>query len=522
MGAAGVSAAEVDTVVCDLNGESYRAREWSFASLRAGFPETLRLLHPADCLGDVGVAAGALLLGLASSLLREAGGTGKRYLVFAGAETGERAAAVLVAPHATPPPPTAPSAPASALSTHYAGILREHFDELAFLLVQRRKASRSPDYTGRAYRMLVQRAEAHVQGLLNGGQHLPALATSMLAGGDADDAAAATYALLRLGTAAAEKVVTDRLVDAEGDVLAGICAGLRLEEAESLRPTLHRLLSGADAARAAAAAEVLAFHAPGQVFPARLDPLLKHDDPAVRRVAWRAVAHTGVARPMPTYQGGLRDPDPSVRNEVLTAAVFAGQAWVLEHCRQQALATPSPEQVDCAIVLGVLAKPADLPALRQIGKAEGLGPRRFDALSAYGHPQVVDLLIAAMSAGEKDPGSAASASRAFEQITGVDVTGGGEAVVVMPPGGTPPDEVDVEFLEEVYLPNAAAARSYWDATGSSFAAGTRWCRGIDVSAGWPSAGGDPLDMRARWQSLVRARYEGTRSGTQAALESMPR
>ncbi len=56
-------------VLCDLNGESYRAYEWGLAVAR--LPERLgsvgRLIHPADCIGDVGAASGAVLLGLAAT-----------------------------------------------------------------------------------------------------------------------------------------------------------------------------------------------------------------------------------------------------------------------------------------------------------------------------------------------------------------------------------------------------------------------------------------------------------------------
>ena len=56
-------------VLCDLNGESYRSYEWGLAMARV--PERLgsvgRLVHPADCLGDVGAASGAVLLGLAAA-----------------------------------------------------------------------------------------------------------------------------------------------------------------------------------------------------------------------------------------------------------------------------------------------------------------------------------------------------------------------------------------------------------------------------------------------------------------------
>jgi len=53
---------------CDLNGESWRADEWSLAYIRNGerFEDPLNMHHPADRWGDVGAATGALLLALSA------------------------------------------------------------------------------------------------------------------------------------------------------------------------------------------------------------------------------------------------------------------------------------------------------------------------------------------------------------------------------------------------------------------------------------------------------------------------
>ena len=49
--------------LCDLNGQSYRAAEWAVASTRLASHLTVaKLLHPADCLGDVGAATGGILI----------------------------------------------------------------------------------------------------------------------------------------------------------------------------------------------------------------------------------------------------------------------------------------------------------------------------------------------------------------------------------------------------------------------------------------------------------------------------
>lgn len=58
-----------DSVYCSLNGESYYAFEWGviMARLHATLEHMKNLVHPADCVGDVGAATGALLLACAAS-----------------------------------------------------------------------------------------------------------------------------------------------------------------------------------------------------------------------------------------------------------------------------------------------------------------------------------------------------------------------------------------------------------------------------------------------------------------------
>lgn len=59
-------------VVCDLNGERYRALEWAMASLRVlgALGGARDVWHPADCIGDSGAGAGALSLVWATTALR--------------------------------------------------------------------------------------------------------------------------------------------------------------------------------------------------------------------------------------------------------------------------------------------------------------------------------------------------------------------------------------------------------------------------------------------------------------------
>jgi 3-oxoacyl-[acyl-carrier-protein] synthase-1 len=63
--------APVRTVFASLNGESFGAKEWGVARLRHSslFDSAATIEHPADCFGDSGAAAGALLLAIADHYL---------------------------------------------------------------------------------------------------------------------------------------------------------------------------------------------------------------------------------------------------------------------------------------------------------------------------------------------------------------------------------------------------------------------------------------------------------------------
>jgi 3-oxoacyl-[acyl-carrier-protein] synthase-1 len=84
-------------LVCDLNGERTRMKEWGFALARLG--SALRtpyaLEHPARQLGDVGAASAALLMVLASGFLRTRYADRPSALVWTASDTGDRRGVLL-------------------------------------------------------------------------------------------------------------------------------------------------------------------------------------------------------------------------------------------------------------------------------------------------------------------------------------------------------------------------------------------------------------------------------------------
>jgi 3-oxoacyl-[acyl-carrier-protein] synthase-1 len=95
-------AADPCWVLCDLNGDDYRAIEWGIVLGRLGkeLGTVRRLSHPADCLGDVGAAMGGILLAQATAgFARGYAPAAQALLWAAAAETPARAAARI-----SPPP----------------------------------------------------------------------------------------------------------------------------------------------------------------------------------------------------------------------------------------------------------------------------------------------------------------------------------------------------------------------------------------------------------------------------------
>ena len=95
--------AKISQLICDLNGEPYRADELGFCLSRftRRFEGPPSFNAPAKCWGDVGAASGPLFLCLASAESVVSGARDNTYLVSTSSENGERGAAVIVLEHST-------------------------------------------------------------------------------------------------------------------------------------------------------------------------------------------------------------------------------------------------------------------------------------------------------------------------------------------------------------------------------------------------------------------------------------
>lgn len=103
LAASAVPPGEIGAVLCDLDGEFHRAKEWALAEIRCfGNAVARPLFHPADCFGSIGAASAAVLVGIAAVGLSRGWFT-KPVLVFCSDDAGECGALVLAPPRDSRP-----------------------------------------------------------------------------------------------------------------------------------------------------------------------------------------------------------------------------------------------------------------------------------------------------------------------------------------------------------------------------------------------------------------------------------
>jgi uncharacterized protein (TIGR02270 family) len=406
-------------------------------------------------------------------------------------------------------------------------LLEEHFEELQFLWGQRQSALRSPRYGIRDLSDLEERIEAHLQGLLVGGEHGLAFLEKGLAEDDPVLVFLGAYGLLRSNTESAAQRVLDDFLKAEGKRLDGLRQALCHGPITPIRSQLQKVLASAPAPVGVATAEILACHGLLEITTDQFNRFLKNEEPSVRQAAWRTAARTSIPRKPEIYEAGLRDEDPAVRNEAMMAAAWGKHQGVLDFCRKLAAKPTHPGPPppgggnggeDALYLLAVLGKPIELPRILALGKAAELGPRQFQILGAFGHPEVMELLLEGIT--NKDPRQAVAAAAAFTKVTGCPIDSDKRATLP-PADGSVPDEFEKEFLDEAKVPSLELAKAHWQKVKSQMSKGTRWSRGFDLSQGANGQVLDQLDLESRLEACLRGRFDGTWSGNAFTLEAFP-
>ncbi len=88
---------ELDFRITDISGEQYYFKEAALALARLlrGHKEEFDLWHPAECVGEVGAAAGPAIIAVAEAACRKGNAPGPRVLCHSACDSGQRGALVL-------------------------------------------------------------------------------------------------------------------------------------------------------------------------------------------------------------------------------------------------------------------------------------------------------------------------------------------------------------------------------------------------------------------------------------------
>jgi uncharacterized protein (TIGR02270 family) len=422
-------------------------------------------------------------------------------------------------------------------------ILEEHFESLEFLWGQRRRFLRAGGVSRRDLVDHDERIAAHADGLVLAGADGVDLVRPALGSEDGSMSLAAAHVLLGTGDAELSRVVLDTLVAAPPPARLGIGRALCCSSIDLVETELQRLAGSSDELLAAITAETLASHDRLLNAEAVAARLIGVGGVEARRAAWRTITLLAGSAGVPpiqraAFERGAADEDPEVRALALEAAAWWRQPWLLERCRADAQSF-SPAGKPAAVVLAALGGAQDLDLMRALGDERAMGADRFDVLASYGPPALLEPLLVVMAAAAQptearkaggdevpaDPRAAAAAGAAFTRITGVDVASGRRvSVPAASSASAERDAFDEEFLDDVELPDAAAATAALAVFRESAGAGTRFFRGTPIGGvadGPHLLSSSALDPRARWEMALRLAHAGRPAGTPGDHDRFP-
>lgn len=396
-------------------------------------------------------------------------------------------------------------------------ILLVHLEEADFLWSHRLASLRSPDFTVANFRSLERRLMAHVEGLLVAGSGSVPFLREAIADEERSRVFAGAYTLLRMGIEPEPATVDKAFEEAGGERLEGLVDALSHGPGDQAA-WAGKHVTSPDLARAAAAAEVLAFHCELEPDAEVVQRLLSEEDSQFRAIGWRlaALVDSGapetpakISRP---YERDIADKDAAVRHGAFLCAALSGEPWLLDALKEPA-AQGDPE---AAYRFALLASPERLADVLSIASGIEAGPPRLRVLGAFGHPGIMDSILDSL--GSDDPKEAVAAGIAFRKMTGVDVES--DDRVTLPPDGEPPDEFEEEFLDEAFLPDPAKAQAHWESSRSRYEGGARWCCGHDVETGIPGDAIMDLDMESLWESRIREGFREPGRGSLLDFETI--
>jgi 3-oxoacyl-[acyl-carrier-protein] synthase-1 len=434
---AGVAVESIGMVWSDLNGESYKAREWAFTAVRVGVRDGTRLMHPADCHGDLGGATDTHLLGLAA-MAQASGWSTQPILVVSGADTGLRAATVLshgsgttgVVPVSGGCPrlmsttfrlPPCPDKPADFRQTadphkscfHWQ-VRHAHQDDIAALFYQRRAMLNDPDTPWPRLAEPERRLMEHLDAVVAGGPEAMAFQASGVTSDEDGIAFGAALLIGQIPSTANLLLMESALREAEGPRLAGLIEGLQHSPlSQSLQHAATGWLASENAGLRAGALRFLSRHRIAVAGPAAAQSFLRSDATAIElaEASWRL----GWSHLAPMLKDLLSHDSPGLRQAALIAMICFVPKSAAMFCRSR-LRENAAFGGSLATGLALCGNLDDTSLLLARAAQEPADHAAIEALGILGSALALPVLVEWLA--DKDPRRAACAEQALRLVTG--------------------------------------------------------------------------------------------------------
>jgi uncharacterized protein (TIGR02270 family) len=367
-------------------------------------------------------------------------------------------------------------------------VVAEHLAELGLLYAQRGRAIFSRHWSLVQLDRLDTRIEAHRDALTIAGPNALALAKESLPSDETGAAAAAAGVILAIGEPTDVDALFVLFESTEGPVRHGIRWALRHAAPANVLDRLQRCAASADAFLRAAAIDVLAFHR-AKPQP-RINDLIVHADPGVRRLAYEAVGRYGNPWSPGVLESSLDLDEPDLRRAALETSARVASPRLIALCRKYGMRTPRPVP-EALSFLGIVDGADGVAFAQNLLSHPELAPGAARALGAFGLGASVPVLLAAM----KSSPAPAAAAGAFMRVTGAS------GVVVEPPD----EETDTRFREiDPTAFDIDRAEAFWGDQKRRFAADRRYQDGLDLTSGADAL--DRLPLAWRRDQYLRLRF----------------
>jgi 3-oxoacyl-[acyl-carrier-protein] synthase I len=525
-----VAATQIGFVWSDLNGESYRAREWAFSETRLGFQTQTELIHPADCQGDLGTASGVVLLGLAAQAQVTGWGGRKPALVFTGSEGGIRAATIVVPPQSLPsgavrqvteklPRVLAADIELARLGLDDASfeeaedplrayfewqLRQEHLDSLAGLYFQRKSLLQDRTIPWIRLREPEQRMLNHLDAAVASGTNSAWAVASGVRSDDEGFCFAGALVLAALANPRNFAQLDAVLAEPVATNLVGIEAGLKqAPESQILQSSINAWMGHPKPDVQAMAASVAGYR--GGADAGILMELLHSSNSVLIAAAAEALGRMRHGYALLRLEQLLSHQESFVQEAAIRAALLLGSQTAETHCRRLC----ELRQIDRgrpAFYLALCGRLNDVNLFIPSGTANG-DPRMIEAAGILGNVMAVPRLLRMLAV--EDGEIKKSAATALDLITGAGLR---EKVKVT-------EKVDLlggEFAEterevEMLTTSPRAWEAWWYGHRAHFRPDRQWRRGRPFDVGQCLAElSDPHSgfqdrQRAGWELAMRGR-----------------